>query len=196
MKTKFNLCLLCWILLVTACTKENIIKPVNANSADHLQQTPTTFHIGDAYGGGIIYFVDTTGQHGLIAATQDIGEGLFTYKVWSNGSNVVTHSTAIAIYKGSSNTDKIINVQGSGDYAAADCRAYNGGGYTDWYLPSKRETVLLRKNAAAAGLTLSANGYFTSSEVDANTAYCVSVGPYIFALDKSIPASVRAVRAF
>ncbi len=30
--------------------------------------------IGDNYGGGIVFFVDVTGQHGLVAATSDAGE--------------------------------------------------------------------------------------------------------------------------
>ncbi|QEC69995.1 DUF1566 domain-containing protein [Panacibacter ginsenosidivorans] len=194
MKTNLICLLLMATVFVTACTKENITQPIAAK--ENAESAIAAFSIGQAYGGGIIYFIDSTGQHGLIAATQDIGGTFPVYKTWSNGSGIVTHATAIGVYKGSLNTDKIIYFQGNGDYAAADCRAYNGGGYTDWYLPSKRETVLLRKNGGAAGLTLSSNGYFTSTEVDANTAYCVSVGPYIFALDKSIPASVRAIRAF
>lgn len=181
-------------LFETACTKENISQPIA--KSENAESAITSFTIGQAYGGGIIYFIDSTGQHGLIAATQDIGGTFPVYKTWSNGSPIRTHAQGIGVYKGGLNTDKIIYFQGTGDYAAADCRAYNEGGYTDWYLPSKRETILLRKNAAAAGLTLSSNGYFTSTESDANTAWCVSVGPYVFALDKSIPASVRAIRAF
>lgn len=194
MKTNHICTLLVAIIFANACTKENITQPIAAK--ENVEKATIAFSIGQAYGGGIIYFIDSTGQHGLIAATQDIG-GIFpVYKTWSNGSSIVTHATAIGVYKGSLNTDKIIFFQGIGDYAAADCRAYNAGGYTDWYLPSKRETVLLRKNGGAAGLALSTNAYYTSTEADANTAYCVSAGPNIFALDKSIPASVRAIRAF
>lgn len=194
MKTNFICILSVAMVFATACTKENITQPIAAK--ENAESAIAAFSIGQAYGGGIIYFIDSTGQHGLIAATQDIGGTFPVYKTWSNGSTILTHAQGIGVYKGSLNTDKIIYFQGTGDYAAADCRAYNAGGYTDWYLPSKRETVLLRKNGGAAGLTLSSNGYFTSTEADANTAYCVSVGPYIFALDKSIPASVRAIRAF
>lgn len=194
MKTNLSAFVIILFLAISACNKESINNPIPAQSAQSNEQAVATFHIGEAYGGGIIYFIDSTGQHGLIAATQDIGNS--AYKVWNNGSNGTTKATATGLYMGALNTDKIIYFQGTGDYAAADCRSYNGGGYTDWYLPSKRETVLLRKNGGAAGLSLSSNGYYTSTEADVNSAYCVSVGPYVFALDKSIPASVRAIRAF
>jgi hypothetical protein len=51
------------------------------------------------------------------------------------------------IGSGSSNTDKIITQNSLGiDYAAGLARDYNGGGYTDWYLPSKNELLLMYKN--------------------------------------------------
>lgn len=46
-----------------------------------------------------------------------------------------------AIGTGFSNTNTIITSQGiiATNYAAGLVRAYTGGGYTDWYLPSKEE---------------------------------------------------------
>lgn len=198
MKTKFNFCLLSLILVTAACTKQKITQPATASSADKSQQTPTTFHIGDAYGGGIIYFVDTTGQHGLIAAIVDVDGTYSSFITWNNGIDTLTKAIAIGVYKGASNTDKIIAVQGSGNYAATDCRAFNAGGYTDWYLPSKREMSLLVKNRAAAGVLLGTNGYWTSTEADVSNAWIMggSSGIKGSIIPKWIPAAVRAVRAF
>ena len=55
---------------------------------------------------------------------------------------------------GFSNTDKIIASQGriATNYAAGLARAYNGGGYTDWYLPSKNELNKLFLNRVAIGI--------------------------------------------
>ena len=75
--------------------------------------------------------------HGLIAAVQDQNSGI----QWNNGSLITTGATATGVGRGSANTDAIISVQGATEtsYAAGLARAYNGGGYTDWYLPSKNE---------------------------------------------------------
>ena len=48
--------------------------------------------IGDSYQGGIIAYIDGTGQHGLIAAPSDQSIEI----VWYNGSYTVTGATATA----------------------------------------------------------------------------------------------------
>lgn len=41
---------------------------------------------------------------------------------------------------GASNTQAIVNTLGSSSsYAARLCATYNGGGYTDWFLPSSEQ---------------------------------------------------------
>ena len=101
--------------------------------------------IGDFHGGGVVFLLFAEGDigyvagetHGLIAAVADQSSGIR----WYNGSYVTTGATGTAIGTGATNTDAIISVQGPTEtsYAAGLARAYTGGGYTDWFLPSKDE---------------------------------------------------------
>ena len=60
-------------LLISAvsCTKT---KSVPTSSVD--MSTETTYHIGDHHGGGIIFYLDSTKKHGLIAANTDQSTGI------------------------------------------------------------------------------------------------------------------------
>ena len=62
---------------------------------------------GDSYQGGIVFWVDQTGQHGLIAAKADQSTGV----QWYNGTYFQTHATADGIYAGAKNTEIIIATQ-------------------------------------------------------------------------------------
>jgi len=174
-----------------SCTKESAkSKPVPAGSVD--MNNEVTYHIGDAHGGGIIIYLDSTKKHGLIAATTDQGTGVS----WYNGSYVVTGAKGTAIGAGAANTRKIIKAQGSGSYAAKLCKAYRGGSFTDWYLPSKGELnqMYLHRNKLTG---LEATNYWSSTESDQNNAYDQEFGGgFKFADDKSFTIHVRAVRSF
>jgi hypothetical protein len=95
------------------------------------------------------------------------------------------------------NTNAIILQNGVGTtYAAGLARAYNGGGYADWYLPSKNELNELYTNRVAIG-GFGSGYYWSSSEYDAPDAWFQSLGdgsqPEFL---KSYTCSVRAVRSF
>jgi hypothetical protein len=158
--------------------------------------------IGDVYQGGKIAYIlkpadpgYVAGQtHGLIAALADRSAGL----QWYNGSYVATGATGTALGAGAANTDTIIAVQGAPAtaYAAGWTRAYKGGGYTDWYLPSKDELNELFLNQAKIG-GFGPNYYWSSSELDAGTAWTQAFdlsSQYAYA--KNGPSDVRAVRSF
>jgi len=148
--------------------------------------------IGQSYQGGIIAYLDSTGQHGLIAATADQSEGI----QWYNGSYIVTGATGTAIGTGLTNTNTIIAAQGSGSYAASIARDYNGGGYTDWYLPSKDELNLLYENKTAIG-GFPDNYYWSSTENDNYGAWEQNFdNGFQNGSDKNVTIDVRAVRAF
>ncbi len=143
--------------------------------------TVTPLAIGDAYGGGVVAYILRSGDpgysatvvHGLIAAThdQDSGSGIR----WYNGSSTTTGATATALGTGSANTTAIIASQGATatSYAAGLARAYNGGGYNDWYLPSKDELNKLYLNRHAIGGfdTDEESNYWSSSELRWNLAW-------------------------
>ena len=162
--------------------------------------------IGDVYQGGIVAYIlqavdpgyDATIQKGLIAATSDQSTGIR----WYNGSWLYTGATGTAIGTGLSNTNAIIASQGetATSYAAGLARAYAGGGYTDWYLPSKEELNKLRMNRDGIG-GFADDYYWSSSEysVDGVLAWYQNfhIGADQGAINKGIRTfNVRAIRAF
>lgn len=157
----------------------------------------TALAIGDSYQGGIIFWLDASGQHGLIAATADQSTGL----QWYNGSYTTTGATLDAVYAGMSNTNKIIANQGAGSYATQFCADYsvtvNNEYYDDWYLPSKYELNLLYSQKTAVGAFVSWV-YCSSSEYSNNYAWAqlFDNGFQYYYGDKSGTYGVRAVRAF
>lgn len=158
--------------------------------------------IGDLYGGGIIFYVDSTGQHGLIAALADQSTGA----TWYNGTYVLTGATGEAVGTGDDNTNLILDKQGFGTYAASIARLYNGGEYNDWYLPSTDEARLLYTNLFQAGLGgFALSDYWTSTEslVSAisvvfamQISFSEAYGECITTSSKGAIGRVRAIRAF
>lgn len=152
----------------------------------------TALTIGQSYQGGIIFWLDGTGQHGLIAATTDQSTGI----QWYNGTNTVTNAVRDGIGAGMYNTERIIANQSTGSYAAQLCANYQGGGYGDWYLPSKYELNLLYAQRFAVGGFASA--YYWSSTEDSSTNAWVQTfdDGYQGYTIKDFTGRVRAVRAF
>ncbi|CAN5443783.1 hypothetical protein BH10BAC2_BH10BAC2_36500 [soil metagenome] len=194
MKTQTKL-LAFLLLLASSCTKENINRPPSANtqSADGAFSPAATFTIGQSLNGGIIFYIDATLQHGLIAATSDQGTGIS----WNNGSNVTTNATGTVVGTGLSNTKKIRNTQGkTGTYAALLCLNYKTGVYKDWYLPSKDELNLLFQQRAVVG-GFSGTNYWSSSEVSRGKAWDQEFGGgFQFKDTKSFTLNVRAISSF
>jgi hypothetical protein len=159
--------------------------------------------VGAAYQGGKIAYIlqdvdlgyDPNITHGIIAATSDQGQ-----IKWHNDSNTTTGATETDIGTGFSNTIAIITSQGATttDYAAGLARAYAGGGYTDWYLPSKDELNKLYLNRVAIG-GFAANNYWSSTEFGNDRAWrqnFSSGSGYQSDYLKNFTFYVRAIRAF
>lgn len=121
----------------------------------------STYTVGDFAHGGIVFWVDETGQHGLIVATSDQSAGI----MWYNGSSTTTNAVRDGVYAGMQNTERIIANQGVGSYAAQICANFQGSSYGDWYLPSKYELNLLYQQKDVIG-GFSAFAYWSSTESD------------------------------
>ena len=184
---------------VTSCTKESMKSTITQSSNQPTAQTTnaealTVHHIGDAFGGGVIFYLDATGKHGLIAAKKDIST---TGVRWYNKGYVLIGNTLSSIGTGASNTAKIINKQGNtGSYAAKLCADLVLNGFSDWYLPSRKEIGQMYRNRSVVP-GLQATNYWSSTEVDLNNAYSeIFNGGFQEVDDKSFTLRVRAVRSF
>jgi hypothetical protein len=133
----------------------------------------STINVGDSYGGGIVAYIFVPGDigyvagqtHGLIAAssdqTTDAGVKWFP--------SVFYDVTQTFLGLGLANTISIIKASGTAsltNYAAGLANSYRGGGYSDWYLPSKDELNKLYTNRSIIGgfATSGIQAYWSSSQ--------------------------------
>lgn len=119
--------------------------------------------VGELFGGGIVYWVDHTGQHGLICSMKDIKKEGSLSEIWSNVATYIGES-AQSDWNGKANTDAIINQSGHTNSAAKLCDDYinidyGTGIYTDWYMPSRGELNDLWNNIKAVQKALDSFGY-------------------------------------
>lgn len=149
----------------------------------------TSFVIGQSYGGGIIFYIDGTGQHGLIAAPGDQ-----TNAPWGCEFSLMGTNTEIGT--GSQNTTNIIAGCAESGIAARVCREYTGGGFNDWFLPSKDELNLMYIQRTVIGGFVS-NYYWSSSEVSDWLLWAQNfLNGSQDQPDKQPALYIRAVRAF
>lgn len=150
-----------------------------------------THKIGERFGGGVIFYIDATGEHGLIAATADQKKSK-----WYNGSYVETTATGVAVGTGQANTTAIVAAQGPGDYAANVCDQLELNGFSDWFLPSKAELSLLRTQKTKVG-GFANPFYWSSTEESSHYAWAQNFnnGRQDYGNKNSTP-SIRAIRAF
>jgi hypothetical protein len=149
--------------------------------------------VGSFYAGGIVFYVDSTGQHGLVCAPSDQGSAL-----WGcSGTNISGTSTDFGT--GMANSLAIVNGCSQRPIAASVCNDLVLNGYDDWYLPSRDELSLMYQNLRAQNLgNFSNTWYWSSSQFGLFSTWLVVFGNGV--VDnyggKNISYRVRAVRAF
>ena len=157
-----------------------------------------TYKIGQVALGGVVFFVEQDGRHGLVVSLDT-----FQAPQWSGGPTHVTAATAEGIGAGRINTflatasqAQNTSTAGGAPYSTGIYSAnYNTGlpcdssspstdpsCVTDWYLPSQYEFSILAANLC--GLSIpgftplnpnAANGYWTSVEASEDNAYFATV---------------------
>ncbi|MEI6750759.1 MAG: DUF1566 domain-containing protein [Bacteroidota bacterium] len=161
----------------------------------------TALTVGQSYQGGKIFWLDATGQHGLIAATNDQETGMY----WIVNYTQVTGTVGDGLYAGAMNTIMMVVAQMQSyatDNAATLCADYSvtvdGVAYGDWYLPSRYELGLLWTKKDVVGGFSATDRYWSSTEFDSNNAYVQLPDEYgyVYYKPKSEGYHVRAIRAF
>jgi len=161
------------------------------------------YKIGEQLDGGIIFYLDKSGEHGLMAAPVDPVERT----AWcpAKSRDVLAMTVRDGIGMGRYNTEKIIDKYGSGDYAAIVCARYQLNGIGDWYLPSLYELELMIKtigngtNGPNRNIGKFSEGYYWSSNEKSDSEAFVVIsnnGARMNLMKISDERRVRAIRAF
>lgn len=182
-----------YMVLISSCEKEN--KTLTEIQPSTVVVPEISVNIGQNYAGGVVFFVDSTGKHGLVAARNNLGASL----QWSNGNDIVTHAQGIAVGSGRENTSAIVYSQGPGSYAASVCDKLIISGYNDWYLPSKDELHLLYTAKAEGWISAGLDNafYWSSTEASESGAWSQSFSNGAnSSTAKNGGYSVRAIRSF
>jgi hypothetical protein len=179
------------IVLTSSCKKKEDVDDNNQSIA-----------IGENYGGGIIFYVDATGKHGLIAASNNqTSSGNI---VWGCQGTSISGTSSV-LGAGQANTTAIINGCPTVGIAARICDQLESNGYSDWFLPSKDELNLVYQNLHVQGLGNFSNFlYWSSTQVDEDNVWAQNFwddspffeagGQYI--VMKVGDLGVRAIRVF
>ncbi|WP_319501165.1 hypothetical protein [uncultured Draconibacterium sp.] len=166
----------------------------------------TAYEVGDFAQGGVVFWVDETGQHGLVCAKSDLSMryaySSFTYS--AAGGN--------GVFAGEMNTLLIITSVRGENTAAKQCAnlaiTENGIQYGDWYLPSEHEVLLMYQNKSSINTTALANGgtefatsvpygYTSSTEVSTNQYRRVDISTgSVIDCPKDSQDNVRPIRSF
>ena len=163
-----------------------------------------SIEIGDFCFGGIVFYIDETTRHGLVAAPEDIG--MFEWGCYGSeilGASHINGTTG----KGYQNTMDIVNqkcftAENENFIAAQVAVDTQIGVYADWFLPSLNELHQMYKTIGNGATDGNIGGfensfYWSSSEYSDTEAWGIH---YLNGGDgagnKDIPSRVRVIRAF
>jgi len=123
---------------------------------------------GDFSNGGYIFYIDETGEHGLVCAPSDLHQA----SSWGNCSP--SGAAGKAIGTGRNNTEDIVKGCPETSSAARLCSDFVLEGYNDWFLPSVNELQLMYRNLHEKGLGGFKETYYWSSTQDKFGAWVVN----------------------
>lgn len=182
----------------------------------HAKTSGVTYKVGDFAHGGIVFYVDESGKHGLVVSKDDLSDsitwfasGFKSTQAKANGLHAGKQNTAIIIALRAALVDNDATSPETSTYAARLANEFsedlNGITYGGWYLPSSYELTLLFQNKTAVNTSASANGgtalssssYWSSTEVSSSRANVtdLSNGTVSDALKTGVN-KVRAIRSF
>lgn len=166
----------------------NTLTVTRENRLTNLGNITVITRPGDKAGGGIVFYVDAAREHGFIVspettgtATEQFGpevapaDAAGTSEALGNGAENTRHIVAkMAQLRAANDWPEWRNAKIAAELCAEYTRTENGLTYSDWFLPSREELVEVFKVKAllqAAGASISANNYWTSSEPEGNAGW-------------------------
>lgn len=199
LKTRQDTVRLLSCLSITGCDsiRLGILEPTKL-IAERLKCAVTK--IGEKFNGGILIYIlkptdpgyEASMPHGFIVANE-----IFRSR-WYNGVYINTGALATSIGSGLINTNTVNLKQGltQSSYATGIARAYNGGGYSDWFLPSKEELNIMFLNKTSV-VSCVDNLYWSSSEFSSNFAWAQDFGTgFQLTENKELSLCVCPIRYF
>jgi hypothetical protein len=142
--------------------------------------------IGAKFAGGIVFYIDNTGEHGLVFSQEDFGEA-----VWGSYEKTGAYGNGVSDGSGLENTKKASLFAKKGFFfkktaptAAVLCLGSNYNGFSDWYLPTVKELHLFKLALIGNSLrniqSVNYCQYWSSVEHDSDNgffeiAYAVSI---------------------
>ena len=174
----------------------------NGSSWSEVAATSATYSIGDVVNGGVVFWLDSTGQHGLVAAFSDVATSVEWGCYGTDLPNVLNATSSPPIGLGAeigdgfNNTNDILN---DCPTAPAALAARSLG--AQWFLPSAKELNQMYINKTTlegvSGFTAFSSYYWSSTEYDNDYAWLQNfLSGSHFSYFKFNTDDVRAVRAF
>jgi len=160
------------------------------------------YQVGVLAEGGIVFYIDESGEHGLIAAEEDLPE----MYPWGCVGSVMSGADGLVIGTGLQNTLDIVSGCSESPTAASMALEYENNGYSDWYLPSFDELMEMFNTIGNAGPngnvgSFKDDWYISSSEFENDPSYAwinnfSETFPNPGGGFKSTPNNVRLIRSF
>ena len=160
----------------------------------------TSYSIGMEVEGGIIFYIDATGEHGLIASMEDLQP-----LAWGCMAMFISGADGTSIGSGSQNSLDITSSCSQAPIAAGACLAHENDGYADWFLPSRDELLEMYNTIGNGGpqgnvgnfQATSQSEYWSSSEFNEDYTWSVQFSNgNSFYDDKEFAYKVRPIRSF
>ena len=163
----------------------------NKSTDKKVTTTKPTFVKGQYYQGGVIFYVDGTGKHGLIAS----GITSIQQSSWGCYGALIPNANGVSVGTGQANTTSICKACSEWG-VARQCNEWAAGGYNDWFLPSIDELKLMYELRVEIG-DFNDGDYWSSTQKDSNNAMVLSFFKgEKFSIEKRSGANLMSIRAF
>ena len=150
-------------------------------------------YVGEFFGGGIVFYVDDEGKHGIITTIIDKN----TRKQYKSETFILTSAVRDGIAAGKFNTDRLnetIGTESTDDQVGENFRDANLG---DWHLPTRYDLIKLYRNRAViGGYTEFALGWKSTEVSSVNEWYRSFITGGEFSNGKDDGVYIRVIRKF